>query len=103
MACALLRGNGNFLTGGKVAHMALSVEQFRKILRSDEQRLTQGKAPLGICTCYKCKIPLQEAITGNRQVLVGRKSKNFCSDCYFKQMATEIDEYPIVMPRIRRG
>ena len=83
--------------------MALTVGQFRKILEADERKLADGAPTVGVGKCHKCKIPLQEAITGNRPVVIGRKTRNFCSDCYFEKMARELDDYPIYMPRIRRG
>lgn len=83
--------------------MALTVEQFRRILKSDKAKLAKGIAPAGLDTCYDCKVPLQESKTGNRIVMVGHKSKHFCSDCYYDKIGRELDDYPIFMPRVRRG
>jgi hypothetical protein len=83
--------------------MALTVEQFRKILRADDRKLKSGLAPAGLDVCHQCRIPLQESKTGNRPVMVGKRLKHFCSDCYFDRMGREIDDHPIFMPRVRRG
>lgn len=83
--------------------MALTLQKFREALRADQEMIKNGKAPAGLDKCGKCNVPLQESITGNRPVRVGKTLKHFCSDCYFEPVGREIDDYPIYMPRVRRG
>lgn len=83
--------------------MALNFAQFRARVQADSNRLKDGKAPQGVDTCYQCSIPLQESITGNRAVKVDGVQKHACSDCYFEEIGKEIDDFPIFMPRVRRG
>ena len=49
--------------------------------------------------CTKCKVPLQETITGCRKVNNGY----MCSDCYFEEMGNEIEAHPIGIPQMHRG
>lgn len=80
--------------------MPLTVDQFRTILKQDQDKLSKREAPLGTIVCNACGVPLQESITGNRPLEDGTHR---CSDCYFDEMGAEIDDYPIFMPRVRRG
>jgi hypothetical protein len=80
--------------------MALTVSEFRDLLKESRAQLSKRKAPEGTIECEACGIPLQESITGNRPMEDGTHR---CSDCYFDEIGTEIDEYPIFMPRVRRG
>ncbi len=60
-----------------------------------------GKAqfPQKSFDCFRCKLPLQESVTGCRQL----KDGNFvCSDCYFEDLGDALEAYPIMPPRIRR-
>jgi hypothetical protein len=49
--------------------------------------------------CCRCKVPLQETITGKR-----RTSKGFtCSDCYYEELGEEIEQRPLGWAGVRRG
>jgi hypothetical protein len=80
--------------------MALTVTEFRKILKTDQEKLSKREVPDGTIACDSCGVPLQESITGNRPLADGTHR---CSDCYYDEMGKEIDDHPIFMPRIRRG
>jgi hypothetical protein len=80
--------------------MALTISEFRTSLRETRSLIDKWEKTEGTIQCDACGIPLQESITGNRPMADGSQR---CSDCYFDEIATEIDEHPIFMPRIRRG
>lgn len=83
--------------------MALTIAEFREKIASDRAKLQRGEAPEGVESCFKCSVPLQESITGNRAVVIDGARKHACSDCYFEEIGSHIDEHPIFMPRLRRG
>jgi hypothetical protein len=80
--------------------MTLTVREFRDILKSDQQKLSNRMLPAGTVACGCCGVPLQESITGNRPLADGTHR---CSDCYFDELGAAIDAQPIFMPRARRG
>jgi hypothetical protein len=50
-------------------------------------------------TCCKCKVVLQETITGKRQL----GSANACSDCFYGELGDIIEQSPIASAGTRRG
>lgn len=77
--------------------------EFLAAFREDMRRLEDGQSPAGVTTCAKCSIPLQEAITGNRNIraeAIGLtvetdKQVHVCSDCYFQAFGELLDKHPI--------
>lgn len=55
-------------------------------------------AQLANLKCETCEISLQESITGCRPLEDGT---HLCSDCYFDEMGKEIDQRPLLTPRVR--
>ena len=49
--------------------------------------------------CCKCKVELQETITGKRTTPNGEA----CSDCYYEEIGELIEQNPIVSAGFRRG
>lgn len=80
--------------------MSLTYAEFKKALASDMENIRQGKAPKGGMSCADCGTPLMESVTGNRRLGSG---KHVCSDCYFERWDSEIDDHPILPPRLARG
>jgi hypothetical protein len=64
------------------------------------RRRRLGTAPKGAWDCKGCNTPLQESITGCRKLADG---SYLCSDCYFKDFGSELENFPILTPRVRRG
>lgn len=73
--------------------MPMTLDQLRN------QIAVRRSKPAGVQYCVKCKVPLQETVTGNRKTDEG----HVCSDCYFKTISDELDQHPIFMPRASRG
>ena len=49
--------------------------------------------------CSKCGIPLQETLTGKRQLDCG----DACSDCFYGALGEAVEEHPIASAGTRRG
>ncbi|WP_216332550.1 hypothetical protein [Rhizobium sp. X9] len=73
---------------------------FLKAVAADEAKIAAGITPFGMTACEECKTPLQEAITGNRELSDGT---HVCSDCYFEKMSEHLDNHPIRALRVSRG
>lgn len=54
--------------------------------------------PKKLCSCG-CGQPLEPRVDGERPRIDGREVN---PDCYFEAFGKEIEEYPILPPRIRR-
>jgi len=50
-------------------------------------------------SCSKCGVPLQETITGKRQL----ESGDACSDCFYGVLGDAVEEHPIASAGTRRG
>jgi len=70
---------------------------FLKDVLRDPQLLQ--RSPFEQQKCWKCEVPLQETITGKRQMAQGFA----CSDCYYGELGAEIERHPIASAGIRRG
>ncbi len=58
---------------------------------------------IGLEACGKCAQPLQESVTGCRKVVMpDGTGDHYCSDCYFKEVGRELEDFPILPPRLRR-
>lgn len=79
--------------------MALTLAQFREVIRRDKAMLDKLQAPVGVEKCPHCGVPIMEATTGNRAF----GEENVCSDCYFEKWGDEVEQHPIFTPRIVRG
>lgn len=80
--------------------MALSYAEYAEIVRSDREMIRDLKAPEGVAECAHCRVPLMESVTGNRRLGDGA---HVCSDCYFDRWGNEIDERPLLTPRLTHG
>jgi len=79
---------------GKVMAL-ISAAEYLKL----REREKAGEPVFGdLHECAVCKIPLQESQTGCRKMGDGTFR---CSDCYFDAV-DQLDDYPILPPRIRR-
>lgn len=56
------------------------------------------QAAASLQQCCKCKVVLQETITGRRETPEGPA----CSDCYYESLGAEIERHPIASAGIRR-
>lgn len=72
-----------------------TLEEFCKVTEEECLR----KAGSAAAHCCKCKVLLQESITGNRWTAYGR----MCSDCYFGKVGEVVDRHPVGVPRPRGG
>ena len=59
----------------------------------------QAKGSRSAKSCYKCRRPLQETLTGNRRTDRGA----VCSDCYYEELGRAIEEHPVASARAPRG
>jgi hypothetical protein len=73
---------------------------FLAAVAADEAKIANGQTPNGMASCAQCNTPLQEAITGNRQL---GDDTHVCSDCYFEKMSLHLDSHPIRALRGSRG
>jgi hypothetical protein len=60
---------------------------------------TQFQDIAGLESCARCATPLQESVTGCRKLKDGA---HVCSDCYFRGLGNELEQFPILPPRLRR-
>lgn len=77
----------------------MNIVEFRQALRRDREKIEKGEAPSGMTGCGRCRIPLQETLTGCREY----DGKHLCSDCYFDTLGDELEAYPIRAFRAVRG
>jgi hypothetical protein len=77
----------------------MNFSTFLEAVTADQTLISNGTAPTGVMICNECKTPLQEAITGNREL---SSHEHVCSDCYFELVGVELDSMPIRALRINR-
>lgn len=77
----------------------MDYQTFLAAVAADQKAIAQGRPPAGMVTCVACDTPLQEAITGNRELGDGT---HMCSDCYFEALGKELDAHPISALRVSR-
>lgn len=82
------------------------MEAERKLKRGDtlspeEQAAVKkyGVTPPKICGHKGCKNELGPRVDGERQKINGVE---VCDDCYFDELGDELENYPIMPPRLRR-
>jgi hypothetical protein len=76
----------------------MNVAEFEAKVKANREALKQGKTFPGMFACADCGTPLQEEITGNRELSDG---SHVCSDCYFDALGNEIEKHPIAALKIR--
>lgn len=80
------------IKGGRVMAF-IKAKNFLTKLEKDEA------AFVGSGTCSVCGCALQESITGCRKLGSGEFC---CSDCYFRGLGDELEEFPLIPPRVHR-
>jgi len=52
---------------------------------------------MGLDTCSKCKVPLQEFLTGRKEL----KGNLYCKKCYYEEIGKILEEHPLGGPILK--
>ncbi len=70
-----------------------------KDLAANPKLLDDLRSRAGGRGCVKCSTPLQETLTGKRQLADG----DACSDCFYEELGKLVEEHPIASAGTRRS
>ena len=81
----------------------MALNSWIDLIADIDSKKTTVEEVVGLEKCAACSIPLQESVTGCRKIDDGSPHGcHLCSDCYFKGLGNEIEDFPILPPRLRR-
>jgi hypothetical protein len=72
---------------------------YLKDLAENPQLLRDLRARADAHRCVECDTPLQETLTGKRQIA----GKDACSDCFYDELGKLVEEHPIASAGKRRS